>query len=293
MAVLSSCGGGGGGGDDGDIVTNNTLELSAYSLSFTGDAGDMRTIDVASNADYSVKDYPSWVAVQQSGKTITVTASANPSTTESRSGSLRVVCGQINRTVQLTQSPAKEKLTLARQQFSFDAAGGSATVELTANCAWETANLPTWLTVAPATASGNATLTITAAASTDEQKRTATFQVRTVSRALSHDIAVEQAPYSTTLTLAPTELTLPAKNATGQISIGGNATWTAASDAAWCHIDTANGSGQATINIALDDNPATAKRTATITVKSSQQTLTAAITQRGGTVPGENDNKPM
>lgn len=291
LLLLCACGSG-GDDDSGDIITKNTLELSAYSLTFAG-TGESKPIDVVCNAEFTVRDCPEWVSVSQSEATILVTAAPNPSTTLSRSGSLRVVCGQINRTVKLTQEAADEQLVVATRQLEFASEGGTQRVELIANCAWEVAALPAWLTASPAAGSGNATVALTAAPSAEERPRAAAIVLRTVSRALSSVITVTQAPFATTLTLSPTTLTLPAKRATATLHIGGNATWTAESDVPWAHIDATGGQGERTLTLTLDDNPTTARREATITVRSAQDSLTTVITQIGGTKPGADDNKPL
>lgn len=292
LLALTACGDGGGDDGGGDIITKYTLDLSAYSLTFAGE-GESKPIDVTCNAEFAVRDHPDWVSVSQSGATITVTASANPSTAESRSGTLRVVCGQINRSVQLSQAPASENLVVATRQLDFASSGETHTVELTSNCAWEVVSLPSWLAATPATGHGNASVSLSATPSTEEQPRSATITIRTVSRAKSSDITVTQAALITTLTLSPTAVSLPAKGATGTLNIGGNATWTAESNAAWCHITPASGHGESTITVVLDDNPSTERREAIITVKSVQATETATITQDGGTKPGADDNKPL
>ncbi len=71
-----------------------------------------------------------------------------------------------------------------------------------------------------------------------------------------------------TLSVSDTTLTIAAPaNSVKTFDITSNMEWTATSNQTWLNVDTANGSGNATITLKATANPTTATRSATVTVK--------------------------
>ena len=88
---------------------------------------------------------------------------------------------------------------------------------------------------------------------------------------------------SLNMTLTPTVVDLPARNASQEITISSNTAWGALANVTWARLSAANGVANGTLTVTLDDNTTMASREAIITFSygSTQQTVT--ITQAPAT----------
>lgn len=122
-----------------------TPEISASPASVTfAAAGETKNIAVTTNVDdWSYSGQPDWVTVVADGKELKLTATANPSTTDERSGTLTLIAGEADFKVELQQPkgekyPGYTELTECEmiyygsmyQMFAPDCEGGSASISL-------------------------------------------------------------------------------------------------------------------------------------------------------------------
>lgn len=107
---------------------------------------------------------------------------------------------------------------------------------------------------------------------------------------------------SLTMTLTPTIVDLPARNASQDITITSNTAWGAVSDVTWAKLSTSLGVGNGTLSVLLEDNTSTEPRTATITFSygSTQQTVTinqaalnAALSTTSVTLPARDASQEI
>ena len=114
-----------------------------------------------------------------------VTVTAQPNTgQQSRTATLTIAGQQVN--VSQAAAPPPCTFTVSPGPLNLPAAGGAQPVTVTASagsCAWSSSGVPSWITLAPSSGSGNATVTVTAQRNTATQSRTATLTIagRTVS----------------------------------------------------------------------------------------------------------------
>ncbi len=88
---------------------------------------------------------------------------------------------------------------------------------------------------------------------------------------------------SLTMTLTPTIVDLPARNASQDITITSNTAWGAVSDVTWAKLSAATGVANSTLTVSLDDNTSTEQRTAIITFTYGNTQQTVTITQAAAT----------
>lgn len=165
-------------------------------------------------------------------------------------------------------------------------ANSKKTVDVTSNITWTAVSDQSWLSVAPATAFSNATVTFTAQENPTTSTRTAnvTFSGSGVSNQV---VTVTQdaggVPY---ILVNPAIMNFNAASNTAQnIEITSNVAWTASSNQSWLTLSAANGSGIAVITANAADNAGTTGRSATITITGSGlPAKTIAVTQNGAAI---------
>ena len=150
-----------------------SLALSPTSVSLPGEGGT-ETVEVGTNGQWRV-DYNGWVTVTPSSGngTTMVTVSAPPNTTGTeRSAHVNFIAGAQTKTLSVTQEYVEGPI-LSVSPASVNAAGGgeSKPVQVTASGSW-TATGPAWVTIAPASGSGDKPVTLTVTPNPTAQART-------------------------------------------------------------------------------------------------------------------------
>lgn len=84
-----------------------------------------------------------------------------------------------------------------------------------------------------------------------------------------------------TLSINPTQKTMPASGGTFTLSIVTNCNWTAQDNASWITITPTSGNGNGSITVTVDANTSINSRTGTVTVTAGSESITCTITQSG------------
>jgi uncharacterized protein (TIGR02145 family) len=180
-------------------------------------------------------------------------------------------------------------LTVASDAIEAGSAGSSHTIAVTSNVEWTTAvNYAAdaadadWCTVTPDKGNGNGTVTVQAAINPVIKERAATVTITSTSGALVRHVAVTQTAGAPFLTTDPAN-TLEAETAgsySQTIAVTSNSTWTVASNAAWCTVDTEEGDSDGQVTVTVAENPTVDERAATVTFTyGNGQTHEVAVTQ--------------
>lgn len=190
---LASC-----GGSDSDSGSDDPmLSVSPFSVTLEAD-GSAQTVSIMSNTSWTVVVTDPWIVCSQisgSGNSvISVGASAN--TGEERVSKLHIFdkTGKITAEVQVTQKsgvPASS-LTVSKTSFSFTDKGGSDSFAIMSNTTWTVSSDQTWCTVSPTSGSNNGTVTLTVAANSTYNDRTAIITVKGGIGSTSKTIRVTQ-----------------------------------------------------------------------------------------------------
>ncbi|MDR3236465.1 MAG: BACON domain-containing protein [Prevotellaceae bacterium] len=168
------------------------------------------------------------------------------------------------------------KLEVSPTTVNVAADGGDTLITVSSNVAWTVACDSAWVTVSDQEAQS---FVINVAANEAAEERTAVVTVTASS--LKKTITVTQAGVETegaTLSVTPESIEAAAAGETKQLSVTSNSDWTAESDQTWVAVSPASGSkdGEITVAVAANDS---IERTAVITVKAADKTVTIPVTQ--------------
>ena len=83
------------------------------------------------------------------------------------------------------------------------------------------------------------------------------------------------------VTVTPSKVDLPARNASQEIQVTANTAWGVSSDVTWAHVSVSNGTANGNFTVTLDDNLGLESRQAVISISYGTDKKTVAITQAG------------
>jgi len=263
-----------------------TLSISSSTLDVASSDSSTATFNITSNISWTVASDQTWLTVNPSSGSgdgsITVIAQAN-ATTSARTATVTVSGnGVASQIVTITQLAGAATLTVSTNSLEVAAANGStATFNITSNISWSTAFSQSWLTVNPPSGTNNSSVTVTAEANPTTSTRTATVTV-SGSGVASQSVTVTQSAGTAILEISASSLEIGAEEgSTVSFTVTSNTNWTVSSDADWLIADPSAGSGDGTVTVTAESNPASDRRSATITVSAEgiiSQTI--AVTQQ-------------
>jgi mannan endo-1,4-beta-mannosidase len=175
-------------------AAGNTLNVSTTALSYASVASS-QSVSITANVSWSVTDNQSWITVTptsgSNNGTLSVSVTANTAAA-SRTGTVTVTGGGLTRTINLTQAGVTaNNLTLSVSALSLGSGASSGNAAITANVSWTVTDDQSWLSAAPTSGTGNATLAVSATANTATTARTGTVTVS--GGGISRAITVTQA----------------------------------------------------------------------------------------------------
>ncbi len=169
-------------------------------------------------------------------------------------------------------------LTVAPTALSFASAAGTSSVSVTSNVSWTASANQSWISVAPATGSNNASLAVSVTANTGTTARSGTVTV--TGSGISRTVTVTQAaPATNSLSVSPTSLSFASGATSGTATVTSNVSWTASANQTWIAVTPASGANNGTLTVSVTANTGTASRTGTVTVAGGGLTATISVTQ--------------
>lgn len=285
--VLFAC----GGGDDGDAPSggNEYLNVSKDIVVSQGNTTTTLQISASPSLDWNISCDQQWVRFsQQSGRgtsNVTVTVTANPSSTESRSAIIVVSSKSYSRECTLKQEPNAAYVDLSVTSLGFTGSAGSQQFTVLSNADWIIVEPDEdWVSVSPRERQQESTVvTVQVKDNPVESVRKKVFTIKGGN--VSKQVEITQAGRSTEFSVTPTSLSSGAVANSVSFNIVGDALWTAKSNHSWATLSDATGGGNKTITVSLSDNVNEASRTAEITISSSSKSEKVIITQAGGSKP--------
>lgn len=144
-----------------------TLSVSTLAVDVTKVAGDIATVLVTSNTTWTATVADSWLNVgpgslKGSGILTLTTVTANPIVSLRTTTVTITVLGLAPKTITVTQAVGDPTLSVADSAFLEKDAASMTTLKVYSNTNWTASFSETWLTVTPATSSGDGLLTFTA-----------------------------------------------------------------------------------------------------------------------------------
>ena len=197
LAIIA-CGGGSDAG--GGSATGGNEYLNVQNVDIPGgNTTATLQISASQNCDWNITWSESWIRSIMPSKgrgtqNATITVTANPSSTESRTTIIKVsnASGTIVRDVTITQSP-NETLTdfrLSTTELSANAPAGTVQFNIIGDAQWTIASNKNWATPNIMSGAGNASISVALADNTSEEAREATITVSSNSK--SETVTIRQ-----------------------------------------------------------------------------------------------------
>lgn len=288
-------------GDDPDPEL--TVSTTSLNLKSNGD-GDKDIAVTASHTDWtvSVTDGSSWLRANKNGQLATVSVDSNP-TTVSRTGKIKISAtanANLSYVVTVTQAGGDGILTISTSSVSFDPEGGSQTIQVTSNAAWNVSGNPSWLTVNPSSAtvsesgSESKIVTMTIIENSTNAERTCTLSFTTTDGKANATLTVTQGKPVPVITVNGTsegEHTFPGVFDSGKsgidyktvFKIKSNIQWTLSGKEDWLNVSSISGNGDVDLTIyPSSENPSDKARKATITLSGEGVSVTITVIQEQG-----------
>lgn len=230
-----------------------------------------QSVEIVSSGAWSASASQSWVTLSTASgtgnATLTVSAKVNPSES-SRSATVTITCADNTdwkKIVNVTQ--AGHVLTLSETNLAFGpvpAATQSFTITTTGP--WKVTSSQSWLTVSPASGTGNGTVTVTAKTNNTKADRNATITVSCSSdESLYKQIAVTQEKYVFEIDETPLNLaSCPANSTSFTVTSSGG--WDVTSSQTWLTVSPASGNGNGSVTVTAAPNPNSTTRSAIVRV---------------------------
>lgn len=133
LVLLTAC----SGVEETDFwPSSSLLSISTTTLSFSGE-GESKSITFRADDNWRITELPSWISASSVNGTggdnvsVMLTATTNPSSTDSRSATFSISSGDVNRTISVSQGKADETLAISSSSFQFGPEGGSLVLTIT------------------------------------------------------------------------------------------------------------------------------------------------------------------
>ena len=170
-------------------------------------------------------------------------------------------------------------MTLTPTIVDLPARNASQDITITSNTAWGAVSDVTWAKLSTSLGVGNGTLSVLLEDNTSTEPRTATITFSYGST--QQTVTINQAALNAAL--STTSVTLPARDASQEIGITTNSTWTVSTFDTWIHILNEKGDGDGKFTFTLDNNLNTQNRQGTVTVTYGNGKMTIDVTQEPAT----------
>ena len=262
-------------------VVSDSISVSPGSFSAAAE-GDHWQVDVNAGGTWTASSDSDWLTVDRTGGSgsgaAAVTAAANTSGAL-RQGSVTFTCGSASavHTVQqagsgLTVSPNAFG-TLSPQNFVLTSSviyGGT----------WTARSDSAWMTVWPASGSGNGFVSFFASENTGSTARVATVTI--TGGSLSTTVILTQDAWSLNVT-PETPAELPSSGGNAAIVVSAKyGTWTARTDASWLTLSAASGEGEGTVVTVTAEGNSSSARSAVVTFSVGNVNKQITFSQQGG-----------
>ena len=260
-----------------ELSLNMTLTPTIVDLPARNASQD---ITITSNTAWGAVSDVTWAKLSASlgvgNSTLSVLLEDNTST-EPRTATITFSYGSTQQTVIINQ--AAINAALSTTTVTLPARDASQEIGITTNSTWTVSTFDTWIHILNEKGDGDGKFTFTLDNNPETQVRQGKITVAYGQG--TQDIIVSQEP--ATASLSAQEVTLPARDASQEIGVTTNATWSVSSFDNWIHFINTNGDGDGKFTFTLDNNLNTQNRQGTSTVTYGNGKMTINVTQEPAT----------
>jgi hypothetical protein len=280
--IVAAC-----GGTTAESVVGPATAKCGVTLSTSEDPvdarGGARTVTVTTDPEcaWTATTDVAWISdlapVSGQGSAVVLFRAGANSNTTAREGGITVN----NQRAIVRQAAALCHVQLAIEDAQFAAAGGAATVRVTApgGCVWTASSGASWIILTPpVSGSGTGTLSVTVAQNTGVA-RSGTIFVGDADLSINQAAAAGQQAPICSISLQPTSVSMPAAGGGSSVAVTTNAgcAWTATSQAPWITITPpASGSGSGSKAFTVAENASATPRSGTMTIGGAMLTVNQA-----------------
>jgi hypothetical protein len=295
---------------DQTITIQVTQEAAAPYITINGNTGtsiyytedlvgaDTDSVVLQTNNAWTAVCSDSWLSINPvsgtSGQSIlSMSCPENPDIT-AREATITITSSTLKRRIRVTQRAADAYLTLNGTSgdltLNFTAVSETKSVTVGSNTSWQVNNIPSWITVSPASGDSSGSITLTATGNTSLSSRSHTLSI--TSESITRSISLTQAG-ANEVVISPTPESLEFGNAeTTQktITVTSNDSYTISASASWITLSATTGGTNGSLGTSsFKVSPGStwtgaANRTGTVTLRSVTDpsvTSTISITQTG------------
>ena len=171
------------------------------------------------------------------------------------------------------------ELSLSDLAVNFEASGSlEKNISVTSNVDWTVSCPDAWVTVSPASGTGNGSFKITVTANDQFEARSSTVSVKAGDKTAS--VKVNQLSLTPSILVNPTTLEIDALGGTATVDVTANSPWTVTvpEDCGWIAAEPASGEGNAQVTLTVAASDVRAARSAVITFKETVGNSTMNVT---------------
>ena len=174
------------------------------------------------------------------------------------------------------------ELSLSDLAANFDAGGSpEKIISVTSNVDWAVSCPDAWVTVSPASGTGNGSFKITVTANDKFEARSSTVTVKAGDKTAS--VRVSQLSLAPSILVSPTTLEVDAAGGTADVDVTANSPWTVTvpEDCDWIAAEPVSGEGNAKVTLTVAASDIRTDRSAVITFKETvgNSTMTVTVNQ--------------
>ena len=176
------------------------------------------------------------------------------------------------------------ELSLSDLAANFEATGSlEKSISVTSNVDWTVSCPDAWVTVSPASGTGNGSFKLTVAANDKFEARSSTVTVKASDKTAS--VRVSQLSLTPSILVSPASLEADAAGATVSVDVTSNASWTVSvpSGVDWITPDAASGEGSKKVTFTVAANAGFETRSADVTFTAQGKTAVVKISQAAAT----------
>lgn len=251
-------------------------------------AGETKTMNVSTEDHWTAEADAGWVVLSQTegqGDTeVSVTLDENPIFIERQALVTFTTAAGLTATLSIRQEASIDPhfLEVAPLSFAFGRDGGEQSFTIGCDTDWEISYSVDWLTMTPQTGTGNATVTMSAAANTVEEPRSARVLVKSGDLFAELDVEQEAGTDPVEASFDPETIEVDYSGGYAYANLTSNTSWVlVASD--WIYVQNGTlGQGDASITMLIDNNMDPEGRTGYVNAMHNGEVLaTMTVIQEG------------
>ena len=264
----------------------NSIESETINIDFDNKAGSRTYTYGTVQEDYSVKSDAGWLTISKNKENavdVTISVAANEND-DDRTSNAYVYLGSTNSIKYLfTVSQKGNMLTINPETILVDANGGNYNIEVSSETSWTARNENDWITVQKNVNSCSVSISENNSLDTrsgsiafnrldsngDIIGRTVLLTVNQAGRTISPDSEILQ---------------FGAESSSQNLNIESDASWTLTSNENWINLSHAEGFGDGTVVVTVDDNTTSSSRVGTLMLNCLGKTIEISVVQESAFV---------